>query len=83
VLTESQIGFTGSKSIDTATKSFIEYIQHAMDNRLLVMGIFLDLTKAYDVINHNKLLAKLDTYGFRGTINSWVRSYLTGRRQFV
>jgi retron-type reverse transcriptase len=47
------------------------------------MGIFLDLTKACDVINHSKLLAKLDNYGFRGTINLWVRSYLTERRQFV
>jgi hypothetical protein len=78
VLTESQNVFRENKSIDTATQSFIEDVQHAMNSKLLVMGIFLDLTKAYDAINHNKLLAKLDNYGLRGTVNSWVRSYLTG-----
>jgi hypothetical protein len=78
VLPESQNGFRENSSIDTATQSFIEDIQHAMDNTLLVMGIFLDLTKAYDIINHNKLLAKLDNYGLRDTINLWVISYLTG-----
>jgi hypothetical protein len=69
MLTESQNGLRENKSIDTATQSFIEDVQHAVFNRLLVMGIFLDLTKAYDVINHNNLLAQLDNYGLRGTIN--------------
>jgi hypothetical protein len=47
------------------------------------MGIFLDLTKASDVIKHTLLLAKLELYGFRGKIHSWMSSYLTGITQFV
>jgi hypothetical protein len=47
------------------------------------MGIYLDLTKAFDVINHKLLLAKLEQHGLRGKIYSWMSSYLTGRTQFV
>jgi hypothetical protein len=40
------------------------------------IGIFFDLTKAYDVINHEMLLAKLSSYGVRGIENSWFKSHL-------
>jgi hypothetical protein len=47
------------------------------------MGISVDLTEAFDVINHKLLLAELGLYGLRGKIHSWMSSYLTGRTQFV
>jgi hypothetical protein len=47
------------------------------------MAIFLDLTKQYDVINHNILLDKLNYYGIRGTVNSWFKSDLSHCVQFV
>jgi hypothetical protein len=40
-------------------------------------GIFLDLTKAYDILNHRVLLSKLDAYGIRGVANLWFESYLS------
>jgi hypothetical protein len=43
----------------------------------------LDLSKAYDVINHNRSLDKLDSYGIRGSVNKWFQSHLTSRTQFV
>jgi hypothetical protein len=58
-------------------------IQKALDNKRFALGIFLDLSKAFDVINHNLLLAKLALYGLRGKIHVWMSSYLTDRTQFV
>jgi hypothetical protein len=47
------------------------------------MGIFLDLTKAFDVIYHKLLLATLELYELRGKIHSWMSSYLPSITQFV
>ena len=47
------------------------------------MGIFLDLSKAYGIINQEILLSKLYNYGIRGTAQNWFKSYLTNRNQFV
>jgi hypothetical protein len=54
-----------------------------LDRRLVIVGIFFDLTKAYDVIDHDILCEKLDHYGIRGKINVWLKSYLTQRSQYV
>jgi hypothetical protein len=72
-----------SKSTETASHSFIQSVQEALDRHLHAVGIFLDLSKAYDVINHNRLLDKLDSYGIRGSVNRWFQSYLTNRTQFL
>ena len=83
ILTDEQNGFRNTKSTETACHTYIENIQQALDNNLHVVGIFLDLTKAYDVINHNILLYKLESYGVRGIINSWFKAYLSERTQYV
>jgi retron-type reverse transcriptase len=46
-------------------------------------GIFLDFTKAYDVLNHKILLSKLNSYGIRGVANLWFESYLSHRKKCV
>jgi hypothetical protein len=70
------------KSTETASQSFIQNAQKALDKHLHIVGIFLDISKAYDVINHNRLLDKLDSYGIRGSVSKWFQSYLTSRKQF-
>jgi hypothetical protein len=49
----------------------------------MTTGIFLDLSRAYDIINHKILPTKLEDYGLREVVNKWLQSYLTGHRQCV
>ena len=52
-----------------------------MNRRLLSCGVFIALKKAFDTVDHDVLLDKLNHYGFRGIINSWFSSYLKNRTQ--
>ena len=61
----------------------LNYITDSLDNRSHTIGAFLDLSKAFDTVNRNILLAKLNNYGIRGNALRWFRSYLTGRTQSV
>ena len=54
-----------------------------LDKNNSICALFLDLAKAFDTINHNILLFKLEPYGIRGVANDLIRSYLTNRKQFV
>ena len=83
ILTEEQHGFRTKKSTDTALQSFTKRVQEAIDKKMNPIGIFLDLTKAYDVLSHKVLLSKLDTYSIRGVANKWFESYLSLRKQRV
>jgi hypothetical protein len=83
ILTENQYGFQKNKSTTSACQSFIGNVQEALDRCLVVVGIFFDLTKAYDVIDHDILCEKLDHYGIRGKIHVGLKSYLTLHSQYV
>ncbi len=54
----------------------VEEITNAIDEYKYVAGIFIDLEKAFDTINHEILIDKLERYGIRGIVLQWVRSYL-------
>ena len=83
ILYNLQFGFRANHSIDHALISRTEAIKNSLDNRKIGCGIFVDLQKAFDTVNHNILLMKLENYGIRGTILCWFESYLSGRQQYV
>ena len=82
-LYRKQYGFRKKHSTAHALISLTEQIRKSLDNGQFSCGVFIDLQKAFDTVDHNILLEKLKNYGIRGVANQWFRSYLTGRKQFV
>ena len=78
-----QFGFRENHSTTHALLSLTESIKHSIDNWKSGCGIFLDLQKAFDTVNHDILIKKLEHYGIRGNVLDWFRSYLQGRFQYV
>ena len=80
---ELQFGFRAGHSTTHALLDLTEDIRKNIDNNLFTVGVFIDLQKAFDTVDHNILLEKLNHYGVRGKANEWFRSYLNNRKQFV
>ena len=83
VLYSLQFGFQENHSIDHALVSLTEAIRNTLDKNRLGCGIFIDLQKAFDTVNHRILLSKMEHYGIRGCALEWLKSYLSNRKQYV
>ncbi len=83
ILNKCQFGFRSKHSTNHAIINLTETTLDALENGLKVGGVFLDIAKAFDTVNHDILLRKLEYYGFRDTALMWFESYLKNRRQFV
>ena len=81
ILMKHQFGFRRGHSTATAILDLIHKINQAIDNKEYALTIFIDLTKAFDVIDHLILLRKLQYYGIRGTPLKLLTSYLSDRTQ--
>jgi len=83
ILFHKQFGFRQQHSTLQAVLSIADKIQSSIDSSSYSCGIFLDLSKAFDTVNHKILLDKLFFYGIRGSALEWFESYLCNRMQFV
>ena len=83
ILTDSQYGFRKNHSTAHALIELQDKILTAIHTNKFCIGIFMDLSKAFDVVDHKILLSKLEHYGVRGLPLSWFKSYLSNRSQYV
>ena len=85
LLYNHQYGFRAGHNTTQPLIHFLDKIYNAVNKPQseYTLGLFIDLTKAFDTCDINILLKKLDHYGFRGTSNSWFENYLKGRKQFT
>ena len=83
ILFSNQFGFRKNNSTSTALIQITEKIKESIDKSKYGCGIFIDLPKAFDSVNHSILLSKMEHYGVRDTALEWFKSYLSNRKQYV
>ena len=83
ILCDNQFGFRKNHSTTLALIDLHEKISSAIDRGELAVGVFLDLSKAFDTVNHSILFDKLEHYGIRGLALKWIKNYFSNRLQFV
>lgn len=83
LLCPEQYGFRPARGTQPAIAQFTKIVLEALDKGERVTGIFLDLSKAFDTVDHKILLHKLELLGIRGIANNWFKSYLENRLQRV
>ncbi|XP_057314221.1 uncharacterized protein LOC130655476 [Hydractinia symbiolongicarpus] len=83
ILYNKQFGFQAGHSTDHAIIQLSQEIFQAFDENKFTIGVFIDLSKAFDTVNHEILLEKLKNYGIRNTYLAWFNNYLFERKQYI
>ena len=78
-----QFGFQQSNSTEHAIIQLIDQISYSLEQNKFTLGVFIDLSKAFDTVDHNILLNKLEFYGVKNSNLKWFESYLHKRQQFI
>ena len=83
VICPEQHGFVPNRSTSTNLAVYHSFVSRALDEGQQVDTVYTDFRKAFDTVDHSVLLRKLSLWGFGGSLLTWIKSYLTGREQFV
>ena len=83
MISDSQFGFRKNHSTGHAIHHSVNIIKKGLQSKKHILGIFIDLSKAFDTLDHELLLRKLGNCGIRGISNDLLRSYLSNRKQFT
>jgi len=75
VLYDLQFGFREGHATHMAVIKLLDTIISSLENGNLALGLFLDFSKAFDTVNHNIIIQKLNHYGVRGLASKWIESY--------
>ena len=83
LLHANQYGFRAKYSTELALIELIDRIYSQLDDKKIPIAIFMDLSKAFDTIDHEILICKMEHYGITNLELQWFRSYLANRKQYV
>ena len=83
IFSKCQFGFRKNHSTELALIEFVKKVGMLAGEKKYTIGIFLDLSKAFDCIDHEIMLTKLYHYGIRGKVHEWFKTYLMNRQQYV
>jgi hypothetical protein len=83
VLVDNQYGFRENHSTSLALIRMVNNISEELDNKNYSLGLFIDLSKAFDTVDHKLLIKKMYHYGVRGISLDWFTDYLANRTQYV
>ena len=83
ILYDKQFGFQKEHSTEHAILQLTNQILQSFNQDEFTIGVFIDLSKAFDTVNHNILLKKLSFYGVKNNNLKWFRSYLTNRKNNI
>ena len=83
IIYDLQFGFRQNFCASHVLINLTKNVRQALDEGYIGCGIFMDFQKAFDTVDNEILLSKLDYYGIRGISNNWFKSYLSNRKHFV
>ena len=78
-----QFDFQTGLSTEHAIVKLVDQIYQSFEKHHYTLGVFIDLSKAFDTVDHTILIRKLEMYGIKGINLAWFRSYLTNRIQYI
>ena len=83
ILYDKQFGFQTGHSTDHAIAQLVDQIYEAFEKNENTLGVFIDLSKAFDTVDHSILLRKLELYRISDRNNAWIKSHFSNRLQYI